>query len=174
MGTYKVHRCSLVCFFFVFSNFYQLRLHNKSSCCISKSTMKYFHQKTGLRLCLPGWLSYGYRKCMVVGFVIGYTCPPNCVRFKCGVVINIWGRSPISFSLCLYEVCSLIPAEAHYQSNLGGLIKKTCHLRLVYLMQPLPWARRVGLSIYLSICLSSFHQHWRSWSGAIKTIWDIR
>jgi hypothetical protein len=41
-------------------------------------------------------------------------------------------------------------------------------------MQPLPWTRRVYLFIHLSISLSSFHQHWGSWYGAIKTNWGIR
>ena len=56
-----------------------------------------------------------------ISLVIGYACLYS---------INIWRHGPICFSMCLYDVFSLILSEPHtYQSNLGVRLKKLNHLR---------------------------------------------
>ena len=74
---FEVCGCHVVRFY-VFSNFYWLDLHDKNRVAIEKSTMKYL-QKSGWKSDLP-WFSYGYQKCKLVGFWIGYIGPPNCVH----------------------------------------------------------------------------------------------
>ena len=52
---------------------------------------------------------------------------------ECRAVINIWRHSPISFKHVFLWCLLVDPCRTAYQSNLGGLIKKTSHLRPMYL-----------------------------------------
>ena len=56
---------------FVFSSFYRLDLHNETRCCVSRSATEHW-RKPGLKSDLP-YFRYGYRKCVLLDFLTGYT-----------------------------------------------------------------------------------------------------
>ena len=50
---------------------------------------------------------------MFVDFLIGYIGPLIVFAIECREVVDIWRRSPISLSIGLYDVFSLILTEPH-------------------------------------------------------------
>ena len=63
----------------MFSNFYQLDLHNKTR--VALANLQWNICKNQIENQTSSLFSYGYQKCMFVDFLIGYIGPPNCVHY---------------------------------------------------------------------------------------------
>ena len=65
--------------FIMFSNFYQLDLHNKTQFALANSRCN-IYKKSDQNLDLP-WYNYSNQKYMFVDSLTGYIGPPNCVHY---------------------------------------------------------------------------------------------
>jgi hypothetical protein len=81
---------------------------------------------------LPEFSYHGYWNCMFAEFLTRYTCPPIVFTIKCRVVTNIWRYNPIS-SKHVSLMFALWSSPHHIPIRSRGLIKKSTHLRPIYL-----------------------------------------
>ena len=99
------------------------------SCCIGKSILQHLQKPD--RKSDVSWYISDYRMCMFVDFLIGYLGLSNCVHY--------WMQSsyeqcnPISFSICIFMMFALWSLMNHIPNKYRGAIRKTSHLRTIYL-----------------------------------------
>jgi membrane associated rhomboid family serine protease len=118
--------------------FIMIRFTQQDLCCISKSTMNHVYIYSilffdiGLKIEPPLiklWL-LEVHVCWILNWIHKFSIV---CTIECRVVIKIWRHSPISLKhVSLWHLLF----NSHwtiYQSNIGGLIRKTSHLRSIYI-----------------------------------------
>ena len=109
----------------MFSDFYQLDLHNKTCVCIRKSAMGHQQESD-----IP-WFSYGYQKCVLVDYSFTeYIGPPKCGHYL--VWNSYWNLKPLSnlFQTCVFMVFVLWSSLNHTP------IKYRCPIKKSYQITP--------------------------------------
>ena len=116
---------------FMFSNFYQLYLHNKT--CIALANLQWNIYKNWIE----NWTNLDVvmvsgSACSLISELDTYVLPMMFI-IECRVVIMIWRCSPMSFKHVFFMMFALRSPPNHIPLKYRGLIKKTSHLRPIYL-----------------------------------------